>query len=147
MFQENNVFLFVLSWLSSRVPKSPVSDHAKVLGKGSLPPANIPSIILFDGRGHGNSSGWEGKGPEQFHWKYLGLDMLQVAAAYRPCLSQPLEPNYIFGGCSMGAAAAVPSPYIKRIQYTPLKEMARYEIVWLHTHTHIYIILYNYIYN
>lgn len=78
-----------------------------VLGKGSLPPANIPSIILFDGRGHGNSSGWEGKGPEQFHWKYLGLDMLQVAAAYRPCLSQPLEPNYIFGGCSMGAAAAV----------------------------------------
>ena len=83
------------------------SRCAEVLGEASLPPAKTPSIVLFDGRGHGNSSGWTGGGPEQFHWKSLGLDMLQVAGAHRTCLSQPWAPSYIFGGCSMGAAAAV----------------------------------------
>lgn len=85
------------------------SQCAEVLGEASLPPAKTPSIVLFDGRGHGNSSGWTGGGPEQFHWKSLGLDMLQVAGAHRTCLSQPWAPSYIFGGCSMGAAAAVSS--------------------------------------
>eukprot|EP00438_Fugacium_kawagutii_P024826 Skav205728 [mRNA] locus=scaffold1496:117070:117579:+ [translate_table: standard] len=33
--------------------------------------------------------------------------MIQVATAYRHRLSKPSEPKYIFGGCSMGAAAAV----------------------------------------
>ena len=83
------------------------SQCGEVLGEASLPPAKTPSIVLFDGRGHGNSSGWTGGGPEQFHWKSLGLDMLQVAGAHRTCLSQPWAPSYIFGGCSMGAAAAV----------------------------------------
>jgi len=63
-----------------------------------------PRIVLFDARGHGTSSGWERGGPEQFHWRCLGADMLHVAAAHA---EQPSDPSYILGGCSMGAAAAV----------------------------------------
>ena len=63
-----------------------------------------PNIVLFDARGHGTSTGWERGGPEQFHWRCLGVDMLQVAAAHT---EQPWDPSYILGGCSMGAAAAV----------------------------------------
>ena len=63
-----------------------------------------PDIVVFDARGHGMSSGWERGGPEQFHWRCLGADMLQVAAAHT---QQPWDPSYILGGCSMGAAAAV----------------------------------------
>ncbi|CAE7490945.1 RAB13 [Symbiodinium sp. CCMP2456] len=63
-----------------------------------------PRIVLFDARGHGTSTGWERGGPHQFHWRCLGADMLHVAAAHT---EQPWDPSYIFGGCSMGAAAAV----------------------------------------
>ncbi|CAK9032532.1 unnamed protein product [Durusdinium trenchii] len=65
------------------------------------------SIVLFDARGHGASSGWEGGGPDQFHWRCLGSDMLQVALAHTAALVKPWAPSYILGGCSMGAAAAV----------------------------------------
>ena len=63
-----------------------------------------PRIVVFDARGHGTSTGWEKGGPEQFHWRCLGADMLQVAASHT---DQPWDPRFIFGGCSMGAAAAV----------------------------------------
>lgn len=55
------------------------------------------SASFFTARGHGESSGWEGKGTEQFHWRNLAKDVVAVA--------EELElPKFIAVGNSMGAA-------------------------------------------
>eukprot|EP00931_Biecheleriopsis_adriatica_P066723 TRINITY_DN41011_c0_g1_i1.p1 TRINITY_DN41011_c0_g1~~TRINITY_DN41011_c0_g1_i1.p1 ORF type:complete len:272 (-),score=45.94 TRINITY_DN41011_c0_g1_i1:90-905(-) len=64
--------------------------------------AKRPDVLLYDARGHGESTGWEDCGPEQFHWRCLGVDMLQVASAH-----QSSTGGCILGGCSMGAASAL----------------------------------------
>ncbi|CAJ1455695.1 unnamed protein product [Effrenium voratum] len=78
-------------------------SSSSVSFKDVLSTGRLGSLLLFDARGHGQSSGWQGRGAEQFHWRCLGLDMLQVAHS----LEQSVDSGLILGGCSMGAAAAV----------------------------------------
>eukprot|EP00933_Yihiella_yeosuensis_P035207 TRINITY_DN2869_c0_g1_i1.p1 TRINITY_DN2869_c0_g1~~TRINITY_DN2869_c0_g1_i1.p1 ORF type:complete len:331 (+),score=46.75 TRINITY_DN2869_c0_g1_i1:138-995(+) len=86
---------------------------------------NAPDLVVYDARGHGESSGWQNLGPEQFHWRSLAVDMIQVAAAADQRRSFSGDPTtgattttattcsaasnsgYILGGCSMGAASAI----------------------------------------
>lgn len=55
-------------------------------------------LIRYDARGHGNSSA--PKGPDAYHWRNLGSDLLAVAAAMD-------APRFIAGGMSMGCATAI----------------------------------------
>ncbi|CAJ1435731.1 unnamed protein product [Effrenium voratum] len=80
-------------------------SSSSVSFKDVLSTGRLGSLLLFDARGHGQSSGWQGRGAEQFHWRCLGLDMLQVAHSLAP--EQSVDSGLILGGCSMGAAAAV----------------------------------------
>lgn len=70
-----------------------------------VPPSCVPRMVVYDARGHGASSGWELRGPAQFHWRSLAVDMLQVAAAH----AEPPASNdgFLLGGYSMGANSAL----------------------------------------
>lgn len=67
------------------------------------PDSAIPRAVVYDARGRGESKGWELGGPAQFHWRCMGVDMLQVAVAWRSSPSQKI----LLGGNSMGASAAI----------------------------------------
>lgn len=56
--------------------------------------------ILYDARGHGESTGWEGRGPEAFTWEAMRDDVFDIADAYG--LDQ-----FAVGGNSMTTASAV----------------------------------------
>eukprot|EP00929_Paragymnodinium_shiwhaense_P087170 TRINITY_DN47450_c0_g2_i2.p1 TRINITY_DN47450_c0_g2~~TRINITY_DN47450_c0_g2_i2.p1 ORF type:complete len:268 (+),score=41.08 TRINITY_DN47450_c0_g2_i2:79-882(+) len=64
-----------------------------------------PNLIIYDARGHGGSTGWQDLGPEQFHWRSLAVDMLQVAAAHS--WIHPTGTKTFLGGYSMGANSAL----------------------------------------
>lgn len=69
---------------------------------------SMPSLLAYDARGHGKSSGWEGGGLQQFHWRALAVDMLQVASAGMLSGSGPAKHGgFILGGQSMGANTAL----------------------------------------
>eukprot|EP00933_Yihiella_yeosuensis_P035208 TRINITY_DN2869_c0_g2_i1.p1 TRINITY_DN2869_c0_g2~~TRINITY_DN2869_c0_g2_i1.p1 ORF type:complete len:287 (+),score=54.04 TRINITY_DN2869_c0_g2_i1:134-994(+) len=87
---------------------------------------NAPDLVVYDARGHGESSGWQNLGPEQFHWRCLAVDMIEVAAAADQrrldtggdpttaaaaggacAVGAASNSGYILGGCSMGAASAI----------------------------------------
>mmetsp|Transcript_115846 Transcript_115846/g.338798 ORF Transcript_115846/g.338798 Transcript_115846/m.338798 type:complete len:233 (+) Transcript_115846:78-776(+) len=74
---------------------------------GRSPPASassVPRAVVYDARGHGASRGWELGGPEQFHWRSLAADMLQVASARA---APGAAPGCLLGGISMGAGSAL----------------------------------------
>ena len=56
--------------------------------------------IVYDSRGHGESSGWEGSSPEVFTWEAMQNDVFTIADAYG------LE-SFVIGGDSMTTAASV----------------------------------------
>lgn len=58
-------------------------------------------VILYDARGHGESTGWEEQPPEAFTWEAQRGDAFAVADAFG--LSGP----FVLGGNSMTSAAAV----------------------------------------
>ncbi|CAK0892233.1 unnamed protein product, partial [Prorocentrum cordatum] len=77
--------------------------------RGELPAAPF-SLVLYDARGHGGSSGWDCPGSsrpcstQQFHWRALGVDMLFVADRHR---SAGAAAGALLGGYSMGASSAL----------------------------------------
>uniref|UniRef100_A0A7S4UAP5 AB hydrolase-1 domain-containing protein n=1 Tax=Alexandrium monilatum TaxID=311494 RepID=A0A7S4UAP5_9DINO len=71
------------------------------------PPAScVPATVVYDARGHGESSGWECCGPEQFHWRSLAADMLQVGSALQGPTAAGRD-GVLLGGFSMGANSAL----------------------------------------
>lgn len=63
--------------------------------------------VLFDARGHGDSSGWEPAAQciQQFHWRSLAIDMISVAERHQ--ISGGDGRGSLMGGFSMGASSAL----------------------------------------
>lgn len=104
-----SVFVFGHGLLGNASHVTPMLEETlQSLAKQERRVASAPSLFAYDARGHGQSSGWESGGLQQFHWRALAVDMLEVAAAGLASGSGSAPSGgFILGGQSMGANTAL----------------------------------------
>lgn len=103
-----SVFVFGHGLLGNATCVTPMLEESlQSLAKQERRIHSAPLFFAYDARGHGQSSGWVGGGVQQFHWRALAVDMLEVAAAAVSSGSPAPSGGFILGGQSMGANTAL----------------------------------------